>query len=189
MTSYPPPPGYTGSDDKADNGGTAAKESAPAPKSDTSTPPPGPRLPPGCELLTQPQVLALVPNAHQVDGSGPAKTGDGMASSCDWAGAATQLDVTATAYTDDGIATTAMSTTCGSHSEDIGVTGADGACVRHLVTNDDTGEPIDSASITARYRGLVVEVDYSHNGEDIEHVDLDTANTTAAIIGAILQAG
>lgn len=155
-------------------------------------------LPAGCELLTPGQLEALVPGTPTRLGRGPEVVLDATESACDWANKApdpgdprvqpASLEVKATAAVDEASARTTMqiSLPCqGPHSTKTIVEGADEACLNHKTAAK--GGPVDVATVSARYRTLVVEVSYERRSWPAWRVDDQSAVTAAALIGRVVQ--
>ena len=132
-------------------------------------------LPAGCDLLTPGQLEALVPGTPTRAGRGPEVVLDATESACDWANTApdpddprvqaASLEVKATAAVDEESArrTLEISLPCqGTHSTKAIVEGADEACLNHKTAGKDG--PADVATVSARYKTLVVEVSYGRRG-------------------------
>jgi hypothetical protein len=155
-------------------------------------------LPAGCELLTAGQLEALVPGAPTRAGRGPEVVLGATESACEWVNTApdpgdprvqpASLEVKATAAVDEESArrTLQISLPCqGSHSAKAIVEGADDACLNHK--NADKGGPADVATVSARFKTLVVEVSYERRAWPTWRVEDQSAVTAAALIGRVVQ--
>ncbi|HEV7650544.1 MAG TPA: hypothetical protein VGP26_20540 [Actinophytocola sp.] len=155
-------------------------------------------LPAGCDLLTPGQLEVLVPGTPTRAGRGPEVVLDATESACDWANKApdpddprvqpASLEVKATAAVDEESArrTMEISLPCqGTHSTKAIVEGADEACLNHKTA--DKGGPADVATVSARYRTLVVEVSFERRSWPAWRVDDQSAVTAAALIGRVVQ--
>lgn len=155
-------------------------------------------LPPGCELLTPGQVVALVPGEPTTAGRGPGAVLDSTESACDWSNievypadprVQAALQVKATAAVDEKSARSTMESSLpcqGSGSTTITVTGADEACLDHKASERRHGAG-DVALVSARYRTLVVEVSYERANWPAWRVDDQSAVTAAALIGRVVR--
>jgi hypothetical protein len=155
-------------------------------------------LPAGCDLLTPGQLAPLVPGKPTRAGRGPEVVLDATESACDWANVAPDpadprvqpaaLEVKATAAVDETSArrTLQISLPCqGSHSAKTTVEGADEACLNHK--SDGKGGPADVATVSARYKTLVVEVSFERRTWPAWRVEDQSAVTAAALIGRVVQ--
>jgi hypothetical protein len=155
-------------------------------------------LPAGCDLLTPGQLEALVPGTPTRAGRGPEVVLDATESACEWANKApdpddprvqpASLEVKATASVDEASArqTLEISLPCqGSHSKKTRVEGADEACLNHKAAGKDG--TADVATVSARYKTLVVEVSYERRSWPAWRVDDQSAVTAAALIGRVVQ--
>jgi hypothetical protein len=164
---------------------------------------PSVKLPPGCELLTQAQVTALVPGRIRTPiGSGPEAYGTNqLASRCSWSNdpvdagrdglPAVTVEATAITSVSERDARTEYESgpMCGGKDvRPTTVAGADEACVEHGVTDDDTGQPTDDSIVAARHATVVVEVHLSHPELAIDVIDHTVVTTTAAVLGMLAQA-
>lgn len=153
-------------------------------------------LPAGCDLLTPGQLAALVPGKPTRAGRGPEVVLDATESACAWANTApdphdprvqpASLEVKATAAVDEASArrTLQISLPCqGSHSARTTVEGADEACLNHKRAGE--GGPADVATVSARYKTLVVEVSYERRAWPAWRVEDQSAVTAAALIGRV----
>jgi|tagenome__1003787_1003787.scaffolds.fasta_scaffold20463254_2 hypothetical protein len=155
-------------------------------------------LPAGCDLLTPGQLAPLVPGRPTKLGRGPDVVLDATESACDWVNTASDprdpgvqpasLEVRATAAVDEESArqTLEISLPCqGSHSTKATVEGADEACLNHK--RGAEGGPADVATVSARYKTLVVEVSYERRAWPAWRVEDQSAVTAAALIGRVVR--
>ncbi|MGH3759910.1 hypothetical protein [Actinophytocola sp.] len=156
-------------------------------------------LPPGCELLTPGQVAALVPGEPTKVGRGPEVVVDATESACEWFTTRSDpndsrvrpaaLAVKATAAPDEETArsTLRISLPCqGADSEQTTVSGADEACLNHKASDGQDGRA-DTATVSARFQTLVVEVSYLRPSWPAWRVDDQTTVTAGALIGRVVQ--
>lgn len=182
----------------ATSDGGSKPGAADAPKT-TAANKPVTKLPPGCKLLTDAQIAALIPG--QVDtsrSSGPVVSNELIQSECEWGNwhdpnsvslPYVDLHVMATAVTTQEVLDNTMHYSLGCAQPDTAapaVSGADETCVTNSA-KDAAGAPVNQADVTARRGMLVVEVHFNYDGMPINKVNTTATETAATVISAIVN--
>jgi hypothetical protein len=160
-------------------------------------------LPTGCDLLTPFQLSEVVPINDPSKltriGRGPEPVLDYTESACHWINEKTDptdprvqpaaIEVTVTANSDEKAAreTLQISLPCqGPDSRKTTVPGAEEACLSHKKPDRKISDD-DAATVSARYKTLVVEVSYQRRNWPQWRVEDQSEVTASALIGRIVQ--
>jgi hypothetical protein len=181
------------------NAAASGSSSGKAPKSSATKPVQAP--PNACDLLSPPQLAAILPGKIKEPFSRePEHSGEGQVETlCSWTNdpfangqrfpkASLQLRVTATSTEDVTQTVFKTAVQCDNPaSARIQVTGADEACRQHTSFDTQTKAPAGATKVGARRGTVVVELNYWNSGLPIEALDNMANSGTAAVLAVIPQ--